>query len=38
MGQQVIDRGRTTHFARRSLATIAGVTFADAVLPQLVRM
>jgi hypothetical protein len=32
------DRGRTTHFARRSLATIAGVTFADAVLPQLVRM
>ena len=32
------DRGRTTHFARRSLATIAGVTIVDAVLPQLVRM
>jgi hypothetical protein len=30
--------GRTTHFNRRSLATIAGVTIVDAVLPQLVRM
>jgi hypothetical protein len=30
--------GRTTHFDRRSLATIAGVTIVDAVLPQLVRM
>jgi hypothetical protein len=31
-----MTEGRTTHFARRSLATIAGV-IDDAVLPQLVR-